>query len=185
MFARHAGARRFAYNQCLALVHEALEAKRADPGCRVPWSRFSLINAFNTWKRSATAGLRIAVSLDGNAEVIETGLAWRHGFAGVFEEAAADLARAFAAYWESRAGQRPGPRVGFPVFKRKSNAKPTFRLRNRAARGASPTSGLGRTSLVRSPCRGSDRCGSERTPGGYAGCCARGPTAHSRLASGT
>ena len=37
MLARHAGASRFAYNQCLRLVTDALAAKRAEPQVKVPW----------------------------------------------------------------------------------------------------------------------------------------------------
>jgi putative transposase len=45
MPARHAGASRFAYNQCLRLVVDALAAKQAEPQVEVPWSGFDLINA--------------------------------------------------------------------------------------------------------------------------------------------
>jgi putative transposase len=56
MLVRHAGASRFAYNQCLRLVTDALAAKRADPQVKLPWSGFDLINAFNAWKRSEAPG---------------------------------------------------------------------------------------------------------------------------------
>ncbi|MEV0111418.1 RNA-guided endonuclease TnpB family protein [Nocardia sp. NPDC050799] len=55
VLARHAGATRFAYNQCLAIVKTALTRRRTDPEHPVPWTRFDLINAFNTWKKSAAA----------------------------------------------------------------------------------------------------------------------------------
>jgi hypothetical protein len=45
VLARHAGAARFAYNQCLAMVKIALTQRRTDPEHRVPWTRFDLINA--------------------------------------------------------------------------------------------------------------------------------------------
>src|SRR5688572_30122001 len=54
---RHVGAARFAFNQCLRLVLNALGAKKDQPEGRVPWSGFDLINAFNAWKRSPEAGL--------------------------------------------------------------------------------------------------------------------------------
>jgi putative transposase len=38
MLTRHAGASRFAYNQCLRLVTDPLRAKAADPSVAVPWS---------------------------------------------------------------------------------------------------------------------------------------------------
>jgi putative transposase len=47
LLARHAGASRFAYNQCLQLVTDGLAAKRVDPHVKVPWSGFDLINAFD------------------------------------------------------------------------------------------------------------------------------------------
>src|SRR5688500_3561727 len=65
---RHVGAARFAFNQCLRLVLNALEARREQPEARVPWSGFDLINAFNAWKRSPEAG----IDEDG-----QPGLVWR------------------------------------------------------------------------------------------------------------
>jgi putative transposase len=65
LLVRHAGASRFAYNQCLRLVTDALTARRADPQVRVPWSGIDLINAFNAWKRSEAAGRVFVVASDG------------------------------------------------------------------------------------------------------------------------
>ena len=45
VLARHAGASRFAYNQSLRLVMDALAARQTDPSATVPWSGFDLINA--------------------------------------------------------------------------------------------------------------------------------------------
>ena len=118
---RHAGAARFAFNQSLRLVKNALEAKETDSEVRVPWTGFDLINAFNRWKRSADAG----VHDDGTV-----GLAWRTEIGQqVFEEAAVDLGRALAAFSASRkAGTR---RAGFPKFKRRSEGRQSFRIRNK------------------------------------------------------
>jgi putative transposase len=44
--ARHAGASRFAYNECLGFVTHAFAAKKTDPSVEVPWSSFDLINVF-------------------------------------------------------------------------------------------------------------------------------------------
>ncbi len=142
--ARHVGARRFAYNQCLVLVREALDARKAGSSPQVPWSGFSLINAFNGWKRSGAAGRTFAVSRDGIVQLLETGLRWRREvWAGVFEEAAVDLGRALQAYSDSRAGKRPGPRVGFPQFKTRDSAKQSFRVRNRLPPGGRQTVRVG------------------------------------------
>ena len=134
--ARHVGTARFAYNQCLALVQEALQARRRDASARVPWSGFDLINAFNAWKRSAAAGRVWVVDPAGQAEMVVTGLAWRGQVCQqVFEEAAVDLGRALAALSASRRGERTGVRVGFPRFKRKTAGAGSFRIRQKVKSG--------------------------------------------------
>jgi putative transposase len=132
---RHAGAARFAYNQCLRLVKDALDARaRGDGSVVVPWTRFDLINLFNDWKRSAEAGRVLAAGPDGVIEVVTTGLAWRDQVcAQVFEEAAQDLGRGLAAFTTARRGG--GRRVGFPRFKRKNRALPSFRIRQKTTAG--------------------------------------------------
>lgn len=97
VLARHAGASRFAYNQCRALVVSAIARTRVDPSLPVPWTRFDLINAFNAWRRSEDAGRIFVVAVDGSITRRVTGLAWRGEVsAQVFEEAAVDLGRALA-----------------------------------------------------------------------------------------
>jgi putative transposase len=143
VLARHVGAARFAYNQCLRLHLDARE--RPAPNSRggsaddagqardeVPWSRFSLINAFNSWKRSEAAGRRFLVSSEGAAEVEVTGLAWRGEVsAEVLEEGAVDVGRGLAAWTDSRSGKRKGRPVGHPRFKKKTRTGGSFRMRSR------------------------------------------------------
>ncbi len=128
VLARHAGASRFAFNQCLRIVKTALTDRKTDPGVEVPWTGFDLINAFNAWKKTEDAGRVFMVDTGGEAEVVVTGLAWRHEVRQqVFEEAAVDLgkglkawgipvrARAKASAWVSPAsGRKPvlGGRFG-------------------------------------------------------------------------
>jgi putative transposase len=132
MLARHAGASRFAYNQCLQLVTDALQKKAGDPTIAVPWSGFDLINNFNAWKRSEAAGRSFIIAPDGVITKEVTGLIWRHEIsAQVFEEAAVDLGRALAAYQQSRVGKAKGRRVGFPRLKRKGRCRESFRIRNK------------------------------------------------------
>ncbi|MFE3617803.1 helix-turn-helix domain-containing protein, partial [Streptomyces anulatus] len=89
VLARHAGAARFAFNQSLHFVRTALDRRKTTPQHPVPWTRFDLINAFNTWKKTEAAGRVFAVSPDGVAEIEVTGLAWRTQVCQqVFEEAA-------------------------------------------------------------------------------------------------
>jgi putative transposase len=142
--ARHAGAARFAYNQCLRLHLNARERLRSlirhgassdtvdQARDAVPWSRFSLINAYNHWKVSQAAGRRFLVTGDGVTEVEVTGLAWRAEVSSeVFEEAAVDLGRALAAWTASRSGKCTGRPVGHPRFKKKNHTGGSFRMRNR------------------------------------------------------
>ena len=136
MLARHAGASRYAYNQSLRLVVDALAAKEIEPAVVVPWSGFDLINAFNAWKKTEDAGRVFVVAADGTSTKRVTGLAWRHEVAAqVFEEAAVDLGRALAAYSHSRSGSRKGQRMGFPRRKRKGRCRDSFRLRNNKGKG--------------------------------------------------
>jgi len=105
MLARHAGASRFAFNQCLGLVKTALTARRTDPDVRVPWSGFDLINTFNAWKTTEAAGRVFVVDADGVCRVRVSGLAWRREVCQqVFEEAAVDLGRGLKAFSDSRSG---------------------------------------------------------------------------------
>jgi putative transposase len=133
---RHAGASRFAYNQSLRLVTDALVARKTDLQVRVPWSGFDLINAFNTWKHSEAAGRVFVVAPDGTITKQVTGLGWQGEVcAQVFEEAAVDLGRALAAYSRAKNGRRKGPRVGFPRRKKKGRCRDSFRLRNKHRKG--------------------------------------------------
>jgi hypothetical protein len=77
VLARHAGAARFAFNQCLATVKTALTQRKTDGGVVVPWTGFDLINVFNGWKKTEDAGRVLVVDTDGVAEVLVTGLPWR------------------------------------------------------------------------------------------------------------
>jgi putative transposase len=143
LLARHAGASRFAYNECLRFVTDALTAKGLDPSVKVPWSGYDLINAFNTWKKSEDAGRVFVVSTDGTATKQVTGLAWRHKVsAQVFEEAAVDLGHALSAHSSAKRGTPAGRQVGFPGRKRKGRCRDSFRLRNKQQ---------GRTSAVGHP----------------------------------
>ena len=126
---RHVGAARFAYNQCLRGVLTKLEEKtakrEAGEDARVPWSGFDLINFFNHWKLTAGAG----TDDTGKPE-----LPWRSEVCQqVFEEAAVDLGRAFAAFSAGRKGERRGRPPRFPRFKKKATARASFRMRNKKA----------------------------------------------------
>jgi putative transposase len=135
--ARHAGAARFAYNQCLAMVKDALDARSTGAAVDVPFTAIDLINGFNEWKKSETAGRMFVVDQQGVAEIGVTGLPWRYQVCQqVFEGGAVDCAVALDAWRDAR--KRHGRRVGFPKFKQKASATPSFRLRNKQAKRDKP-----------------------------------------------
>jgi putative transposase len=110
----------------------------------VPWSGYSLINWFNTWKKTEAAGRRFAVDTQGCAELVDVGLSWRKEVcAQVFEEAAVDLGRTLAAFSASKKGDRKGTPVGFPHAKKKGQERGTFRLRNKPSSSGAPSIRLG------------------------------------------
>ncbi|MGV0742551.1 RNA-guided endonuclease InsQ/TnpB family protein [Mycolicibacterium sp. XJ870] len=149
--ARHAGAARFAFNQCLRIVKTALTQRRTDPGAAVPWTGFDLINAFNAWKKTEAAGRVFTVDAHGGVEVAVTGLSWRREVCQqVFEEAAVDLGKGLKAWSDSRSGTRKGRRVGFPRFKKKTGNIPSFRLRNKHSQGRPPAIRVGDDNRPRS-----------------------------------
>jgi putative transposase len=152
VLARHAGASRFAFNQCRWMVKTALtQRKTGDTDIKMPWTGFDLINAFNAWKKTEDAGRVLVVGVDGVTEVVATGLAWRAQVCQqVFEEAAVDLGKALKAWSDSRSGKRKGKRVGFPQFKKKTRAVVSFRLRNRHPKGRPPAIRVGDTNRPRS-----------------------------------
>ncbi len=99
VLARHAGASRFAFNQCLRMVKTALTQRRTAPDTQVPWTGFDLINAFNRWKTTEAAGRVFTVDGHGVADTMVTGLAWRREVCQqVFEEAAVDLGKGLTAW---------------------------------------------------------------------------------------
>ena len=136
LLARHAGASRFAFNQCLRMVKTALTQRRTDPDIDVPWTGFDLINAFNAWKKTEDAGRVFTVDTEGAVDTVVTGLSWRDQVCQqVFEEAGADLGKGLKSWSDSRSGKRKGKKVGFPRFKKKTGGLPSFRLRNKHPKG--------------------------------------------------
>ncbi|MDQ2638021.1 MAG: transposase [Actinomycetota bacterium] len=151
VLARHAGAARFAFNQCLAMVKTAINQRKTNTSVDVPWTGFDLINAFNAWKKTEDAGRVIAVDSAGEAVVAVTGLLWRRDVCQeVFEAGAVDLGKALKAWSDSRSGRRKGRRVGFPKFKKKASGTASFRVRNRHRNGRVPAIRVGANGRHRS-----------------------------------
>jgi hypothetical protein len=172
VLARHAGASRFAFNQCLRTVKTALTERRRDANVEVPWSGFDLINTFNAWKKTERAGRVIAVGVDGVGEVVVTGLSWRdHVCQQVFEEAAVDCGRALAAWSDSRSGKRRGKRVGFLALSAKSTPVNRFGCAISTRKVENRRSGSAITIVHDSlPCPASEPSAYTTTPVGCAEC---------------
>jgi putative transposase len=121
VLSRHAGASRFAFNQCLRLVKCALTQRKTDAGVQVPWTGFDLINTFNVWKKTEDAGRVFTVNSEGIVDTVVTGLQWRREVCQqVFEEAAVDLGKGLKSWSDSRSAERKGHRAGFPRLKKKT-----------------------------------------------------------------
>jgi putative transposase len=143
-------------------------------GPRVPWTGFDLINAFNAWKQSQAAGRHFVVGPDLAAEVVVTGLVWRHQVvAQVFEESAVDLGRALKAWNDSRTGIRKGARVGVPRFRRRTPLVGHFGFETRPTGADRAFASVTATAPGRCRCRRSVCCGYARTRAGSAGCLPR------------
>ncbi len=151
VLARHAGASRFAFNQCLAIVKTALTHRKTDPTVEVPWTGFDLINTFNAWKKTEDAGRVFTVDAAGGTDTVVMGLPWRREVCQqVFEEAAVDLGKGLKAWSDSRRGKRKGKRIGFPRLKKKTGRRPSFRLRNKHPKDKPPAIRVGENNRPRS-----------------------------------
>jgi transposase len=80
VLARHAGAARFAFNQCLRMVKRTLAQRKTAPNVNVLWTGFDLINAFNAWKKT-NHRLARAISDAGWAEFAKL-LAYKQAWRG-------------------------------------------------------------------------------------------------------
>ncbi|EQD73227.1 transposase, IS605 OrfB family, partial [mine drainage metagenome] len=109
--ARHAGAARYSYNWGLEREKAALNARQAGATTVPLPSAMSQHREWNSWKKG------------------KDGICWWTEVSKCTpQEALRDLERGLQAFWESRAGKRPGPRVHFPRFKKKGRSRDSFRL---------------------------------------------------------
>ena len=104
----HAGAARFAFNAGLAHVKDALDA-----GAKPEWSFYSLVRWWNSSKDA------LAVDADGVPW-------WRENSKEAANTGLRSLASALSNWSKSRRGDRKGRRMGFPRFKAKDRATPSF-----------------------------------------------------------
>ena len=104
----HAGAARFAFNAGLAHVKDAL-----DVGVKPEWSFYSLVRWWNANKDTLAVGDDgVPWWAENSKEAANTGLR--------------SLASALSNWSKSRRGDRKGRRMGFPRFKAKDRATPSF-----------------------------------------------------------
>lgn len=142
----HAGASRLAFNHHLGRVKANLDQRAAertygiaeqDLTPSLSWSKVSFINHMNAWKDGRAPDARVEVLDDGT---VVRGLSWRDEVsADVFETASVNAAQALKNWSDSRKGARAGKAAGFPRFKSRHRATPTFRLRAKYKEGAAPS----------------------------------------------
>ena len=152
VLARHAGAARFAFNQCLRMVKTALTQRKTDPDVKVPWTGFDLINAFNGVEenRGRRPGLHRRRRRRGRDRGDRPAVARPRCVSRCSRKPPWTAVRALAAWSDSRSGKRKGKRVGFPRFKKKTVRMPSFRLRNKHRKGRPPAIRVGDNNRPRS-----------------------------------
>lgn len=173
----YAGARRATWNQHVARIKRNLWLRDEERAAGVPeehltppevWSPVVFINYINQFKKGLHSDCR--PHEDGT-------LGWSSWHAevsaDVFETASVDAARAFQAFANSKKGERPGPRVGFPTLQKKDKTTPTFRLRSKSKPGGTAPVRLESNRLLRVPRLGvvkirgrGSGCGGWSTPAG-------------------
>ena len=104
----HAGAARFAFNAGLAHVKAGIEA-----GEKLDWSYYALVRWWNANKDA------LAVDADGAPW-------WRENSKEAANTGLDALAKGLSNWAKSRKGARKGRKVGFPKFKSKDRATPSF-----------------------------------------------------------
>lgn len=137
----HAGAFRMAFNHQVGRVKANLDQRAAERSYgladenltpSLSWSKVSFINHMNAWKDGRAVDA--PVNADGSR-----GLSWRGEVsADVFETASVNAAQALANWAPTKNGARAGRAVGFPRFKSRHKATPTFRLRAKYTEGSTP-----------------------------------------------
>ena len=121
----HAGAARFAWNWGLARCRERYQAEGR-------W--YSGIELHRIWN---------------DVKKTDPALAWwSENSKCVYQEAFRDLDRALRDFIKSRRGERKGPRLGFPRFKKRGKCRDSFRFSTGAIRCAGPTVTLPRLGTI-------------------------------------
>lgn len=126
----HAGGARFGFNTMLAAVKANLDQRKAERSYGiaddqltpvVSWSFQQLRNRWNQIKH------QVAVRDDGSPW-------WQDNSKEVYANAVANLAEALSNWDDSRTGERDGPKMGFPRFKRKGRSAKSFTFTTEAMR---------------------------------------------------
>ncbi len=105
MLRSHVGAARFAWNWGLAKCQERSAAEGT-------W--YSAIDLYKLWNAEKKASPALAW--------------WGENSKCAYQEAFRDLERALRDFVKSRKGERKGPRLGFPQFKKRGKCRDSFRL---------------------------------------------------------
>ncbi len=122
----HAGAARFAWNWGLVKCDERYEAEGK-------W--YSAIDLHRLWNAEKKADPALAW--------------WGENSKCAYQEAFRDLDRALKDFIKSKKGQRKGPKLGFPKFKKRGKCKDSYRLDGDRAMCSGATVTLSRIGVIR------------------------------------
>jgi putative transposase len=121
----HAGAARFAWNWGLAKCQQRYDAEGA-------W--YSAMDLHKLWNAEKKADPALAW--------------WRENSKCAYQEAFRDLNRALRDFGKSKRGERKGPRLGFPRFKKRGKCRESFRFAARPMRCAGKSVTLPRLGTI-------------------------------------
>lgn len=122
----HAGASRFAWNWGVAKCIERYDAEGK-------W--YSAMDLHKLWNAEKKADPALGW--------------WSDNSKCAYQEAFRDLERALKDFVKSRKGERKGPRVGFPKFKKRGKCRDSFRLADRSLRCSGTTVTLPKIGTIR------------------------------------
>ncbi|MGI8329530.1 RNA-guided endonuclease InsQ/TnpB family protein [Actinomadura scrupuli] len=138
---RNCGARRYAYNWAISMIHDAFEQRRSLESAGAPPEELpnaptfiTLNNAFNDWKKGRTGpesrlpGWWTDRHPDLHAPEWIPDNSWDVYMWGIYE-----ASEALQRWFNSRSGRLRGRRIGFPQFKAKKRDSARFKVTARAA----------------------------------------------------
>jgi putative transposase len=138
---RNCGARRYAYNWAIGMIHDVFEQRRSLEAAGAPAEDLpsppgfiGMNNAFNDWKHGRTGPQsRVPVWWADRHPDLHPPAWLADNSSEVYMWAIYEAQEALQRWFNSRGGRQRGPRIGFPQFKAKKRDRPRFKVTARAA----------------------------------------------------